>query len=366
MKFNLKLFVLVGVFVGLRDVWGVEENEDDVFIVAGFEGNKELEAAMNKRRVIKAVYRAKFGGDVDIIYIRFKDKLSSILVLDENGVKDVKAEDLHTQTGNLYYNIPEKVDYTVYFIFKEEIFDCATEGLLKSTESMFEECGNLISADLSNFNTTNVTDMSSMFYKCTALKKLNLSSFDTTNVTDMYGMFFNCLALKGLDLSNFDTKKVTNMSKMFYNCCSLTELDLSKFDTQNVTNMSRMFAYCKVLTELHLSNFDTQNVTDMSSMFDCCTVLPKLDLSKFDTAKVTDMPNMFRCCSELKELNLSKFDFSSVNNMRNIFFGCNFANLYLSKKYEDIRKRCICCGDRYVYINGKRFEELDPKNVKLV
>ena len=71
--------------------------------------------------------------------------------------------------------------------------------------------------------------------------------------------------LTSLDLSNFDTSNVTNMGNMFGRC-SVTSLDLSKWDTSNVTDMNNMFNSCDV-TSLDLSNFDTSNVTDMSNMF---------------------------------------------------------------------------------------------------
>ena len=60
-------------------------------------------------------------------------------------------------------------------------------------------------------------------------------------VTDMYNMFYYCSNLISLDVSGFDTSNVTNMSGVFYNCDSLTSLDLSSFDTSNVTTMSDMF-----------------------------------------------------------------------------------------------------------------------------
>ena len=44
-------------------------------------------------------------------------------------------------------------------------------------------------------------------------------------------MFYECTSLESLDLSNFDTSSVTNMAFMFYRCSSLKSLDLSKFAT---------------------------------------------------------------------------------------------------------------------------------------
>ena len=224
MKFNLKLFVLVGVFVGLRDVWGMEENEDDDgFIVDGLKNTKEeneVKDAMKGMRVIKAVYRTEVGGDVGIIDSRFKGQLSSIVVGDGNKwvtVQDFKTS--NTASGpKIVYRMRLNVKYIVYFIFKQE-------GV-NSTKGMFRGCLSLISADFTHFNTENVINMSYMFSGCWALKELDLSKFDTQNVENMSHMFFYCSELTELDLSKFDTTKVTDMSNMFAECTSLKQVFL--------------------------------------------------------------------------------------------------------------------------------------------
>ena len=66
-------------------------------------------------------------------------------------------------------------------------------------------------------------------------------------VTDMSFMFSYSSATT-LDLSNFDTSNVTNMGNMFRGSSGLTSLDLSGFDTTNVTNMAFMFRDCTSLT----------------------------------------------------------------------------------------------------------------------
>ena len=50
-----------------------------------------------------------------------------------------------------------------------------------------------------------------------------------------------------LDLSNFDTSNVTNMDTMFYDS-KATTLDLSSFDTSKVTDMGWMFTRAKATT----------------------------------------------------------------------------------------------------------------------
>ena len=80
-----------------------------------------------------------------------------------------------------------------------------------------------------------------MFNSCSALTEIDVSNFDTSNVTDMGAMFRECSSLSSLDLSKFNTDKVTNMWYMFYSCRNLKKLNISDFNTQNVTNWESMF-----------------------------------------------------------------------------------------------------------------------------
>ena len=211
--------------------------------------------------------------------------------------------------------------------------------------NMFAGCSKLTSLIVSNFDTSSVINMSCMFASCGGLTTLDVSSFDTSSVTDMSGMFGGCSGLTSLNVNNFDTSSVTDMSGMFCGC-SATSLDLSSFDTSNVTDMSSMFGGCSGLTSLNVSSFDTSAVTDMSGMFSCCSVT-SLDLSSFDTSNVTDMSSMFNMCNELTSLNVS-FDTSAVTCMESMFDYCYKINsLDLSSfntgKTVDFNKMFFCC-----------------------
>jgi len=149
-----------------------------------------------------------------------------------------------------------------------------------------------------------------MFYDFPKLLSINLSNLDTSNVTTMEAMFFYCEGLTDLDLTSLDTQNVTRMDYMFYGCSELTNLDLSSLDTQNVANMNAMFYDCSGLTNLNLSSLDTRKVTNMRSMFNGCSGLTALDLSPLDTQNVTNMVAMFYDCSGLINLSLGdKFAF---------------------------------------------------------
>lgn len=138
----------------------------------------------------------------------------------------------------------------------------------------------------------------------------NMSNLETSLVTDMKYMFAGCSSLTSIDVSHFNTSNVSNMGYMFAGgykyspgragstvnyTGAITNLDLTSFDTSNVTYMGLMFAYQPMLKSINLSNFDTSNVTNMCCMFEACASLSTLDLSNFDTSKVTNMHGMFRC-----------------------------------------------------------------------
>jgi surface protein len=95
----------------------------------------------------------------------------------------------------------------------------------------------------------------------------------------MSGMFMQD-RIKSLDLSNFDTSKVTDMSSMFSGCSELTSLDLSSFDTGRVEGMNEMFQDCSSLESLDLSGFDTKSLKDYNTMFLGANKLEKLTLGK--------------------------------------------------------------------------------------
>ena len=235
--------------------------------------------------------------------------------------------------------------------------------------SMFENCNKLTQLDVSNFDTSNVTNMGYMFDHCNSLTSLDLSNWDTSNVTNMRSMFCYCNNLTTLDVSNFNTSIVNNMDSMFYYCNNLTTLDVSNWNTSNVTNMSFMFVHCNSLTSLDLSNWDTSNVTVMRNMFYGCKSLTSLDVSNFNTSKVTTMNSMFYNCNKLTSLDLSNFNTINVTNSTSMFEGCN-ALKYIGMLYSD-KNSCNKIKDelpditglkRAIYVQDTKFYEYENTN----
>ena len=236
---------------------------------------------------------------------------------DEQKIRNILEIDLSnfdtsevTNMGGMFYGMSNLTTLNVSHFDTSEVTNMG---------GMFYGMSNLTTLNVSHFDTSKVADMSLMFYGMRDLSALNLSSFNTSQVTDMHNMFYGMSGLTSLDLSNFDTSKVTDMGLMFYGMSGLTSLDLSNFDTSKVTNMGNMFSSMTNLTSLNLSSFNTSKVTDMGFMFYGIPNLTSLDLSNFDTSKTTKMSFMFYGMRKLTALNLSSFNTSQVTDMSGMF-----------------------------------------------
>ena len=152
------------------------------------------------------------------------------------------------------------------------------------------------------------TNSSGMFAFMSNLATLNLSNFDTSKVTNMHAMFYGMTKLAALDLSNFNTSQVQDMSSMFSGVFNLiTTLNLSSFDTSKVRYMTSMFSGMPNLTTLDISNFNTSQVINMSYMLylrDEDKLMDKLEKiyvnNDFDTTKLTSFEYMFSNCKKLR------------------------------------------------------------------
>ncbi|MBE7033882.1 MAG: BspA family leucine-rich repeat surface protein [Ruminococcaceae bacterium] len=209
----------------------------------------------------------------------------------------------------------------------------------------------IANADL--LDTSKVNTMRGMFLNACSLETVDVSNWDTSNATDMSYMFASIISNKemsftSLDVSKWDTSNVINMNRMFQLCVSLESLDVDEWDTGKVESFSGMFQRCKSLSTLDVSSWDTKNVTDMSFMFHCENMpLGSIDVSGWDVSnvrtfdhfvahaklKLTGVENwknsvvvvmnaMFHMCQN-KTLDVSGFETSNVITFDQMFEGCN-------------------------------------------
>lgn len=93
----------------------------------------------------------------------------------------------------------------------------------------------------------NVSSMENAFRNCSELISVDVSSFNTSNVTTMKGMFSGCTSLtKITGLENFDMKKVNDVSCMFMDCSSLTDANIEGLAFENIQSNDDIFFNCPI------------------------------------------------------------------------------------------------------------------------
>ena len=141
-----------------------------------------------------------------------------------------------------------------------------------------------------------------IYSPCTIYAPQNCKYLFTIGLTN--GSSHRLPKLTTLDLSNFDTSAVTNMGAMFYDCKALTSLNLGNFNTSAVTTMNYMFSSCSSLINLNLSSFNTSKVGGMQSMFSSCSALTSLNLGNFNLTACTSFGSMLSGCYKLTSITL--------------------------------------------------------------
>jgi len=169
--------------------------------------------------------------------------------------------------------------------------------------------------DISNWDTSSVIDMHQMFAS-SYLFNQDIGNWDTSSVTDMAVMFGSAENFNQ-NIANWDTSSVTDMRKMFGGAENFNQ-DIGNWDTSSVTNMSTMFNGASSFNQ-DISNWDTSSVTDMFAMFSGASSFNQ-DISSWDTSTVTDMMLMFASARSFNQ-NTANWDTSSVTNMSSMFNG---------------------------------------------
>ncbi len=252
---------------------------------------------------------------------------------------------LPANSYNMFYNLENLAVFDATNSYTDNVTDMGRMFMLNSKiqtldlsnwdvtkvtsfDTMFYGMTSLTTLNLTDWGvgrTASTVNMYSMFTGTTALTNLTLTNFKTTNVTNMEFMFSSS-GVTSLDLSNWDVTKVTTFGSMFQNAKSLTTLNLTDWGvgrTASNVNMGFMFRYTTALTSLTLTNFKTTNVTNMQSMFVSSGVVG-LDLSNWDVTEVTTFERMFQNATALTTLNLTDWGVNRVAssvNMSFMFFG---------------------------------------------
>ena len=249
----------------------------------------------------------------------YKQNIKTITLEEEINIPDdaIESWDVgEAQNGNVMaYIVPNVEDSTMYDLYIQG------DGALIANENssyLFENFNNLqIIKNANILDMSNVYSASDMFANNWSLEELDVSNWNTSKITNMSQMFNNCEKIKQLDVSNWDVSSVTNMRLLFGGTQSLTEIDVDKWNTSNVTSMYGLFNASSVY-KLDVKNWDVSNVTDMGGMFSLLYNVTELDLSTWNTSSLTDINYIFHGSNFIK-LNVSNWDTSKVTNMSGAF-----------------------------------------------
>ncbi len=192
------------------------------------------------------------------------------------------------------------------------------------------------------------------------LTYIDVSNLDTSKVTDMMGMFSGSSSseegankfTKIIGIENFNTSNVTNMQSMFFACSNLTELNLSRWDTSKVEDMSEMFSGWQyspstAITTLDLSNFDLSSVKTMKRMFEWANRLTTIKLGKNKATKLEDTSKMFEWANGPKNIDLSNLKIDASVNTYKMFNGSINSNTAVIVDSETTKQYILSNRDNF-------------------
>jgi surface protein len=194
-----------------------------------------------------------------------------------------------------------------------------TSQIITGMASLFEN-QHSFNEDISNWDTSSVTDMTRMFFSASAFNQ-DISSWDTSNVTNMGAMFFATHSFQGYNIGKWDTSAVTDMFTMFQGADAFVgesengDINLGTWDTTNVTTMESAFLGAINFKGTGLSKWKTDKVTSMYQMFDGVSLFNE-DISAWKTGNVNSMRKMFSGASTFNQ-DLSTWNVSNVNDSIN-------------------------------------------------
>jgi len=191
---------------------------------------------------------------------------------------------------------------------------------ITSLDQTFNNVGDMNNANLDNWNTSTITDMSNMFTSSGG-DFTGLHNWDVSNVTDMSLMFRNT-SFNG-NITGWDVVSVANFAQMFRDNTAFAQ-DISNWNLSGATNISGMFinadAFNHDLSSWERSFPDVStlgNVTNMSSVFSGTAIFDQ-PIGNWNTNSVTTMQNMFTGAGAFNS-DISTWNVSAVTNMNRMF-----------------------------------------------
>ena len=137
---------------------------------------------------------------------------------------------------------------------------------LPNVDSMFFECSDYLSIDVSMMKTEKLTGLPSMFENCYNLRDIEgLDALNYGTVNNLYSTFCGCVNLNEMDLSFLDLSSVKIAEELFSDCFSLMKVTLKNVFPSDCS-LFRIFDTNFNDTEVHI-----QSDSDISHIKNECS-----------------------------------------------------------------------------------------------
>ena len=236
----------------------------------------------------------------------------------------------------------------------------------------FADNPNLKSVDLRNWNTNKVEDFFYIFRSCSNLSEiLGIENIVTASANNLSGFFSGCVALPEINMSNWDTSNVTNFDEMFDNL-SVGSINIKPLNFVSATSIVGMFQNLTNLTSIEANEGQIvgtkEKAIDIGRLFSYCSKLTSMNLNFLSGYFCTDFGNsIFRNCSELQTVDLSSIKIISGSytaSFANMFNGCSKLTtiIGLDTLGEDITMFSTSTDLTYMFANCTSLETISISN----
>lgn len=268
-------------------------NNLDICIDNTWRTNFEASGVLTGARKIIFTHEALPGGDADDIDMPIK----------VNGVDITGKAFLMHSDGSLIIQ------------FVSQIHNLSTTDTWNRFFQNFVNVTNIEGLDL--IDTSPITTLEQTFNNCRNLATISIADFETINVTTIESAFEGCEKLTGFagDIPEFSS--LVNAQYAFKGCSSLKTIDIDPFFTSGLLYIKEMFRGCSSLTNIYTDN-RTVNCTlsidiyNSENMFDGCTSLT----GGQGTVYINEYP---------KNINMANTDFGGIKPG---YFTLTNTNLY--------------------------------------
>lgn len=171
------------------------------------------------------------------------------------------------------------------------------------------------------------TTQNGNFYGCSNLNFSAVDAPDLTETTNLSTCFRGASSLNA-SLSNWDVSNVTNLSIMFYQATVFNnggDTGIGNWDVSNVVDISNMFAFSDF--NQPIGNWNTGKIRALGGTFYDCPF--NQDISNWNTSEVTSTLAMFQFNTDFNNggsTGINNWNVSKVTEMRLMFSGASSFN----------------------------------------